>query len=275
MDDERGVIDASNVGFQSAGKDALQTYATFANTSRQTGNKSRPGSMMRQFLYLGNVEELTDRLDAQRSNLANSTFYDALPPGFPVPQPSEHKTGKIKRVPAKNIRVAKRRPAKTPPGACVFRQRPASSACRTVTGAKVDEPSPGHEKPESFQIQDAEKVVLYLKEKLILLQQQALKKIAKVWIKAICSKKQAKFPYSSSKQEEGKPTEVPPFWPSPELCPHTEPDHIHARGRLTLPSTFASSKLTSDRASQSSHPSTSLAPFAARPEGMERYYNGA
>lgn len=152
-----------------------------------------------------------------------------------MPQPSGHKSGEIKRVSAKvqGKYVAKSRAVRALPGASVFRQKAASRACRATTCAEIDnERSPGDVKSQSFQIKDAAKVELYLREKLILLQQQALKKIAKVWIKTICPKKQAKYPYSSSKQEDGEPTEVPPWWPSTELCRHIEPDHIKAYGKL-------------------------------------------
>ena len=79
---------------------------------------------------------------------------------------------------------------------------------------------------------DAEGIVAYLKERLELLQQQALKRIAKAWIKGICPKKQARFPYKSQQQKDDRNAEpvIPEWWPIEE-CPYREPDHVDKQGK--------------------------------------------
>jgi hypothetical protein len=79
---------------------------------------------------------------------------------------------------------------------------------------------------------DTEGIVAYLKERLELLQQQALKRIAKSWIKGICPKKQARFPYKTKQQKDGSDSElnIPDWWPI-EACPYTEPDHVDKQGK--------------------------------------------
>lgn len=103
------------------------------------------------------------------------------------------------------------------PGSRVFRQKPVSSHRKTITNPDVDDESNQETgNTISFQIRDTEMVKQYLKEKFGDLQQQACKKIAKAWIKGICPKKQAKFPYQRKKQtEEGEDSAEapePPPW---------------------------------------------------------------
>lgn len=88
---------------------------------------------------------------------------------------------------------------------------------------------------KSFRIDDPEKVVGFLSNRLKRMQQLADKKIAKAWIKGICPKKQAKYPYSNNKreQEEGKKPVVPDWWPDVDtVCRFIEPDHIRREGTL-------------------------------------------
>lgn len=84
----------------------------------------------------------------------------------------------------------------------------------------------------SFKISNEEMVKRYLYDKFMLLQQQANKRIAKAWIKGICPKKQARFPYQNKqrKQTLGLNAEVPEWWPI-EVSPFTEPDHINKDGK--------------------------------------------
>ena len=79
-----------------------------------------------------------------------------------------------------------------------------------------------------FQINEEDKVKQYLTEKLILLQQQTDKRIAKAWIKGICPNKQAKFPYQNKQRMEatGLGPVRPEWWPPIDVCPFVEPDHI-------------------------------------------------
>jgi hypothetical protein len=59
------------------------------------------------------------------------------------------------------------------------------------------------------------------------IQQLGFKTILKVWIKAICPKKQAKFPY---KIKEGEVQKIPGWWPNTDECRFLEPDHINKNG---------------------------------------------
>lgn len=82
----------------------------------------------------------------------------------------------------------------------------------------------------SLRLNDYEAITTYLRERLELLQQQALKRLAKTWIKNICPKKQARFPYRSKQQkEDGVESKIPIWWPFEE-CPFTEPDHVDKQG---------------------------------------------
>jgi hypothetical protein len=85
------------------------------------------------------------------------------------------------------------------------------------------EPLPECKKMLTFKISDSEMVVKYLREKLILLQQQVCKKISKEWIRNIAPKKQATWPYTKSEQ-------MPKWWPPVEQCKFKEPDHIDRDG---------------------------------------------
>jgi hypothetical protein len=78
-----------------------------------------------------------------------------------------------------------------------------------------------------FRLSDEEAVCRYLHDKLLLLQQQAGKRIAKLWIKGICPKKQARYPYRSKQQKDSQDTDplLPEWWPI-DLCKFTEPDHV-------------------------------------------------
>lgn len=84
----------------------------------------------------------------------------------------------------------------------------------------------------SFRIDDEQQVTAFILTRLKRMQQLADKKIAKVWIKGICPKKQAKFPYSNKKRKEetGEDAHIPQWWPELSQCKFTEPDHIKREG---------------------------------------------
>lgn len=87
---------------------------------------------------------------------------------------------------------------------------------------------------ESLAVGDADKVETFLRSRLKGMQQLAVKRIAKAWIKGICPKKQAKFPYHNKRHEEkGIKLEeaVPEWWPDVEICRFKEPDHIKRTGK--------------------------------------------
>ncbi|KAK3661516.1 hypothetical protein LTR56_000002 [Elasticomyces elasticus] len=86
---------------------------------------------------------------------------------------------------------------------------------------------------QSFKMHEGTKVEAFLLGRIGALQQLSLKHICKEWIKVICPKKQANYPYRNTKIE--KP-EVPGWWPDEELCEWREPDHVRqdARNRLVL-----------------------------------------
>jgi hypothetical protein len=92
-------------------------------------------------------------------------------------------------------------------------------------------------------IANEDEVGHFLKMRFTQIQQLATKVIAKAWIKAICPKKQANFPYVDSNPRADQsqkrrrprhdgPPRVPLFWPDVELCRHKEPDHTRKTGAL-------------------------------------------
>lgn len=84
----------------------------------------------------------------------------------------------------------------------------------------------------SFRIDSEADVTAYLESRLKRLQQLAGKKIAKAWIKGICPKKQARFPYQNKRKEEtGELPRIPGWWPQEDgVCRFIEPDHIRREG---------------------------------------------
>ncbi|EMC96933.1 hypothetical protein BAUCODRAFT_433000 [Baudoinia panamericana UAMH 10762] len=95
---------------------------------------------------------------------------------------------------------------------------------------------PGRLKAKSFRIDDEAAVTAFLHDRFSEMQQLSDKRIAKVWIKGICPKKQAKFPYQNTKREKrtGEKGLVPGWWPDTNVCPFTEPDHIRKEQRNEL-----------------------------------------
>jgi hypothetical protein len=88
---------------------------------------------------------------------------------------------------------------------------------------------------KSFRIDSTVDVTAYLESRLKRLQQLAGKKIAKAWIKGICPKKQARFPYQNHKRlaETGESPRIPGWWPQENgVCRFTEPDHIKREGMI-------------------------------------------
>ncbi|KAI7514390.1 hypothetical protein KC347_g651 [Hortaea werneckii] len=119
-------------------------------------------------------------------------------------------------------------------------------------------------KMECFNVSDEERVKKFLLGRISKLHQLSNKKVAKAWIKGICPKKQAHFPYQNKQREEqGYLPEVPGWWPPTppsrandfasrsgctshadehdsdiglDCCPFIEPDHVkkHERNILLL-----------------------------------------
>lgn len=103
-----------------------------------------------------------------------------------------------------------------------------------------EEPSPVKQPKKvskSLRIDNSEEVCNFLVQRLRKMQQLAVKKIAKAWIKGICPKKQAKFPYQNKKGEEtpGFMPRVPGWWPDTSSCRFIEPDHIRRDGKSEAP----------------------------------------
>jgi hypothetical protein len=119
------------------------------------------------------------------------------------------------------------------------------------SGVESSEPSHGQSTPEAqvsslshaknrpaklqyLLIRDSSKVEEFLEMALRTMQQLAVKRIAKAWIKGICPKKQAIFPYHKKKRERQgpncEPTNQPGWWPEQPLCKFVEPDHIRRDG---------------------------------------------
>ncbi|KAI6905024.1 hypothetical protein KC318_g6149 [Hortaea werneckii] len=119
-------------------------------------------------------------------------------------------------------------------------------------------------KMECFNVSNEERVKKFLLGRIGKLHQLSNKKVAKAWIKGICPKKQAHFPYQNKQREEqGYSPEVPGWWPPTppsrandfasrsgcashtdehdgalglDCCPFIEPDHVkkHERNILLL-----------------------------------------
>ena len=86
---------------------------------------------------------------------------------------------------------------------------------------------------KSFRIDSELDVTGYMESRLKRLQQLAGKKIAKAWIKGICPKKQARFPYQNKQRhaETGELPRIPGWWPQESgICRFIEPDHIRREG---------------------------------------------
>ena len=88
---------------------------------------------------------------------------------------------------------------------------------------------------ESLMVCESEKIEHFILEKFRTMQQLAVKRIAKAWIKGICPKKQAHFPYHKKKRErEGLDNltgGIPGWWPDTTRCRFVEPDHIKRDGK--------------------------------------------
>jgi len=88
-------------------------------------------------------------------------------------------------------------------------------------------------------ISDSSKVEDFLARALRTMQQLAVKKIAKAWIKGICPRKQAVFPYHHKKKKNTRgeglvdASNNPGWWPDVSLCSFVEPDHIKRDGKST------------------------------------------
>lgn len=115
------------------------------------------------------------------------------------------------------------------PGTDTFPTKRPEQSIESRNAVELMKPAPRVGESIGVRMDDTVMVKRYLTEKLCQLQQQADKKIAKAWIKGICPKKQARFPYQNThrKQEEGLDPIVPEWWPKDQGVSYTEPDHIN------------------------------------------------
>lgn len=81
---------------------------------------------------------------------------------------------------------------------------------------------------DAFRVDDELAVTTTLLNIMHFLQQGPLRIMAKAWIKGICPRKQAKYPYTNKNVDE-KDREIPPWWPHEDFCPFREPDHVDKR----------------------------------------------
>ncbi|KAM0714364.1 hypothetical protein Q7P37_010151 [Cladosporium fusiforme] len=91
---------------------------------------------------------------------------------------------------------------------------------------------------QSLLVCESSKIEEFITRRLRRMQQLAVKRIAKAWIKGICPKKQAIFPYHKKKRErEGRDhasSDIPGWWPPISECRFVEPDHIKRDERINL-----------------------------------------
>jgi hypothetical protein len=105
------------------------------------------------------------------------------------------------------------------------------------------------------------------------MQQLTVKRLAKAWIKGICPRKQAVFPYHKKSKESGERVHVsannPEWWPDEKLCKFIEPDHIKRDGKSTRLHLF-DSIANLDRTDQSMPPPPSPETDTCTTEGVEQ-----
>lgn len=86
---------------------------------------------------------------------------------------------------------------------------------------------------------EAPKIEELVARNLRTMQQLSVKIIAKAWIKGICPRKQAIFPYFKKKKDtEGGKRDfapAPDWWPHSSVCTFVEPDHIRRDGKSSTP----------------------------------------
>jgi len=120
--------------------------------------------------------------------------------------------------------------------------------------AEDDAPVPELPRMQTFWIHESDKVEACIVSRIEALQQLSGKKVSKDWIKAICPRKQARFPYSRGPKkkpaikdtmetkvdehltsdtdvDEDDRAGVPQWWPDTKVCPWKEPDHVRKHGR--------------------------------------------
>lgn len=120
---------------------------------------------------------------------------------------------------------------------------------------------------ESYKVED------FLARALRAMQQLAVKRIAKAWIKGICPRKQAVFPYHKKSKESGErvhvPANNPEWWPDEKLCKFIEPDHIKRDGKSTR-SHLMGGNTDWDRTNQPMSSSSAPETHACKAEGVEQ-----
>lgn len=128
-------------------------------------------------------------------------------------------------------------------------------------------------KLQSLMISESSKVEDFLARALRTMQQLAVKRIAKAWIKGICPRKQAVFPYHKKSKESGERVHIaannPEWWPDEKLCKFIEPDHIKRDGKSTRHRLIKN--ITNwDRTDQSMPPPPSPETNTCSTEGVEQ-----
>lgn len=105
------------------------------------------------------------------------------------------------------------------------------------------------------------------------MQQLTVKRLAKAWIKGICPRKQAVFPYHKKSKESGERVHIsannPEWWPDEKVCKFIEPDHIKRDGKPTRVHVFES-VANLGRTDQSMPPPPSLETDTCTTEGVEQ-----
>lgn len=138
----------------------------------------------------------------------------------------------LRSTPRRGSKRRHRQPSgRLPRSSDLTEQSQSGSSTTEDTRTCIAVPQPARMK--SFQIGDSAKTKEFLCERLAKLQQVSCKKLAKTWIRGICPKKQARFPYANARRFnfERKQPEVPLWWPSLDKCRYSEPDHIRRNGK--------------------------------------------
>ena len=99
-----------------------------------------------------------------------------------------------------------------------------------------DQPVPKTSAMCAFYMHEEHKVKAFLLNRIERMHQLSDKKIAKAWIKGICPKKQARYPYQNKQREKewGLPPLIPTWWPPIGACQYVEPDHVVKSGEYHI-----------------------------------------
>jgi len=135
--------------------------------------------------------------------------------------------------------------------------------------SRVESPA----KLQLLMISESSKIEDFLARALWTMQQLTVKRLAKAWIKGICPRKQAVFPYHKKSKESGERVHIsannPEWWPDEKLCKFIEPDHIKRDGKSTR-HLFVESNTNWDRTDQTMPPPPSPKTNTRATEGVEQ-----